>query len=241
MALHTLVGGLTGGLGGALGAGASSMSVPYIAAAINSSDLPDAARAGLIATASTALGATVGGGYPGAVTAFNEVINNCLAHECLTIKWDKNAPGYHSYNAVPSGILCTAVEPGCMDAAKRVLACSSAPGQSGCSTPGQTTPWSLTLGNQITQYLSPNGQVIINGTTDGQHMLDDGYVMRWIGVDSQGAVRIYTYGEGVNKSWYGIPASVMADFNATMGRGIFTNLGAQNQIEVRNTLSNQSR
>ena len=243
VALHILVGGLGGGVGGALGAGASSISVPYIAAAINSTELSEAVRAGLIAAASTALGASVGGGAPGAAAAFSEVINNCLASTCLSIQWDKSAPGYHAYTATPSPVLCNTAEAGCMEAVKKQLSCNSAPGQPVCSMPGNFKEEGMKLSgnNWITQYVSPNGQVVINGTMKDKHALDDGYVMRWISEDSSGAVRILTYGEGVNKSWSGIPASAMGRVNSTVGPALFTSLGIQNQVDVRNYLLNQSQ
>ncbi|PYE72997.1 hypothetical protein DFQ15_1462 [Xylophilus ampelinus] len=236
--LHTIIGGLTGGASGALGASATSFSAPYIAATINATDLPEAARGGLIAAISTGLGASVGGGLPGAASAFNQVINNCLAHECLSIQWDKNAPGYHAYKATPSPSLCNVAEAGCMDAVKKQLACNSAPGQPKCSTAGSTTEaMPLSLNNWITQYLSPNGEVVINGTEKDRHMLDDGYVMRWISKDPDGSVRINTYGEGVNKDWKGVPGGVMASVNSIMGPAIFNKLGIDNQVGVRNELN----
>ncbi|MGJ7495942.1 hemagglutinin repeat-containing protein [Variovorax sp. RT4R15] len=242
VALHTAAGALGGGAAGAAGAAASSASVPYIAATVNATGLPDGARELLIATASTALGASVGGGLPGAAAAFNEVINNCLASSCLSIQWDKDAPGYHAYGPIRSPTLCNVAEAGCMDAVQQQLSCNSAPGQPGCTSTGETRrDISLSLGNQISQYLSPNGQVVINGTNEGQHMLDNGYVMRWISTDSQGGVRIMTYGEGVNMSWYGIPGAVMGGVNTVLGPGIFTNLGVQNQIGVRDSLLNRPR
>lgn len=99
---------------------------------------------------------------------------------------------------------------------------------------------SLTGGNAITQYLSPNGQVVINGTEANQHMFDNGYVMRWVSTDAKGDVRILTYGEGVNATWFGIPGGVMGVINSTFGVPLFQLLGAQNQQSVQSVLDHQN-
>jgi len=65
--------------------------------------------------------------------------------------------------------------------------------------------------------------------------------MRWISVGNDGSVRILTYGEGVNRSWYGISGGTMGQINTTLGPGIFTNLGIRNQVGVRNSLMNGQR
>jgi filamentous hemagglutinin len=242
VALHTIIGALTGGSGGAAGAAASSLSVPYIAALINETDLPDSVRAAAILVASAALGASVGGGLPGAASAYNEVLNNCLANSCLSIKWDKNAPGYHFYGPIVTPVLCNTSEIGCLDAVKHELACRSAPGQPRCSIPGdaQSGPMMLTGDNYITQFLSADGMTVINGTEPG-HMFDDGYIVRYINIDGNGNVTIATSGEGVNQAWFGglVGANQVANTNATMGAPLFQAIGVANAAMVRSTLALQ--
>ncbi|WP_418117013.1 hemagglutinin repeat-containing protein [Variovorax sp. 350MFTsu5.1] len=235
-ALHAVIGGLTGGAGGAVGAAINSLSVPYIAAAINETDLPPAVRAAAITVASASLGASVGGGLPGSTAAFNEVINNCLATKCLSIQWDKSAPGYHAYGPITSPILCNTSEAGCMEAAKKELACNSAPGQQICSTPGNMQEnLVLTGGNKISQWLLSSGTVIINGTNDG-HAFDDGYIMRYLDVDAKGNVKIITVGAGVNKNWGEVPSKMVSQINATAGTFLFSTIGVSNRANVQQQL-----
>ncbi|KQW54160.1 hypothetical protein ASC92_22800 [Variovorax sp. Root411] len=231
-ALHAAIGGLTGGTGGAIGAAMNSLSVPYIAAAINATELPPSVRAAAITVASASLGASVGGGLSGAATAFNEVMNNCLATKCLSIQWDKSAPGYHAYGPITSPILCNTSEAGCLEAAKKEFACNSAPGQQTCSTPGNMQE-NLVLvgGNKISQWLLSSGTVIINGTNDG-HAFDDGYIMRYLDVDSKGNVRIMTVGAGVNKDWGEVPSKMVSQINSTAGTFMFNTLGVTNRANV---------
>jgi len=49
----------------------------------------------------------------GAATAAFGYLFNCLAHECLSKKWDKGADGYHSFS-LDSPTLCNTAEFGCL-------------------------------------------------------------------------------------------------------------------------------
>lgn len=79
VALHAAVGAAVGGVQGAAGAGTSAALVPTFAEAIDKTDLPKAAKAALIASAGTLLGAAVGG-KSGAGAALSETTNNFLSH-----------------------------------------------------------------------------------------------------------------------------------------------------------------
>jgi len=82
----------------------------------------------------------------------------------------------------------------------------------------------------ISQYLSPNGEVLINGTND-DHILHDGYIMRWISRDGSGNVRIMTYGEGVNSSAF------WSAVNTLGGGTLFEGLGQANADNVYRALN----
>ena len=110
-----------------------------------------------------------------------EYLFNCVAHECLSKKWDKGADGYHSYS-LDSPTLCNTAEFGCLQAARMELLCNSAPGQGQCAAVGVTVEQNLTGGNKITQYAMTTN-IVINGTSP-EHIFDDGYVMRSLMIDS---------------------------------------------------------
>jgi hypothetical protein len=125
-----------------------------------------------------------------------------------------------------------------MSAARQVMGCQSAIGQSGCTNtvgqekayvlPGVTTPID---GNPITQYrASPD--LIINGTSPG-HELHDGYVVRWLSINAAGTVSVWTAGVGVNSS------VGMRTFNQYGGEALFRGIGVQNAVTVRNILKDQ--
>jgi hypothetical protein len=68
--------------------------------------------------------------------------------------------------------------------------------------------------------------MIINGTSEG-HRYHDGMVVRWLGVDQAGAVRIWTYGIGINSSTY------VGVENQLLGRALFEKIGIENALNVR--------
>lgn len=111
---------------------------------------------------------------------------------------------------------------------KREFSCNSAPGQSGCVPVGKVVSSSLTGDNLVTQYRI-NDRTIINGTLDG-HRYHDGYVVRWLNVNSAGDVSIFTYGLGTNSSRY------LAIENQAAGN-YFRFLGNQNKNNVQRALN----
>jgi len=85
VALHTIVGALGGGLNGAMGAGATAVSTPAFAEAINKLDVPNDVKQALIMAAGAAVGAAAGGNA-GAASGLGEVANNYLNHQQVTDK-----------------------------------------------------------------------------------------------------------------------------------------------------------
>ncbi|MBJ7309589.1 hemagglutinin repeat-containing protein, partial [Rugamonas sp. CCM 8940] len=77
---HTIIGALAGGVNGAAGAGVSAWSAPKVNEYISGLDLPDAVRKAVILAASTGLAGMVGGDA-GAVSGYDQVVNNYLKHE----------------------------------------------------------------------------------------------------------------------------------------------------------------
>lgn len=124
-----------------------------------------------------------------------------------------------------------------MDVARFVVGCQSAIGQSGCTNiVGQEENYDLpsvtqSAPNPITQYrASPD--LIINGTSPG-HELHDGYVVRWLSVNSAGTVSVWTAGVGVNSS------AGMRMFNQYGGDALFRGIGLQNALTTRRILNEQ--
>ncbi len=76
---HTTIGALTGGTAGAAGAAAGTLSAPVVANAQHEAGIEGPLADLITASASTAVGAGVGGAS-GATAAFNEVQNNFLTH-----------------------------------------------------------------------------------------------------------------------------------------------------------------
>ncbi|MBB3834027.1 hypothetical protein FHR55_002249 [Xanthomonas arboricola] len=81
---HTAIGGLTGGIQGAAGAAAGTLTAPAVASALKNAGVGDVLADSLTALASTTVGTTLGG-MAGGTTAMNEVANNYLSHEQLSI------------------------------------------------------------------------------------------------------------------------------------------------------------
>jgi hypothetical protein len=79
LAAHTVIGALTGGTQGATGAAVGTLSAPVVANALKDAGIEGPLADSLIALASTATGA-IAGGTQGGAAAFNEVMNNYLAH-----------------------------------------------------------------------------------------------------------------------------------------------------------------
>jgi hypothetical protein len=124
------------------------------------------------------------------------------------------------------------------------MGCNSAPGQSSCtfaaSSKGPPLEHHLELSgiprpNPITQY-RPNADILINGTSDG-HIFHDGYVIRWIAVDSLNNVRIWTSGAGINTATsVDLINRALGQVNYTLGKKLFENKGKENVKNVRSKL-----
>jgi hypothetical protein len=180
------------------------------------------------------IGSKISGGKfaDGAATGAFGYLFNCVAHKCNGADYGKDKYHFHEYQTEQK--LCNTAQAGCMDASRQQLACNSAPGQSVCDAPGKTVTNDLILGSQaspntVTQYM-PNPDMIINGTSPG-HILQDGYVVRWLSVNKAGDVTVYTYGRGNNTS------SVNQVLNSVGGPLLFHSIGLSNRIEVRNATS----
>ena len=163
----------------------------------------------------------------GATTAAFGYLFNCLASKCNANDYKGKSPG-HEYGPFASPVLCNESTAGCMPAAQNALGCNSAPGQPACVPLGVDVAGSLSGANPVTQF-RPNENMIINGTTDG-HRYHDGMVMRWIGNDPNGDVRIWTYGIGINNSPY------KAKENQVGGRLLFEKIGIENRFDVQKSL-----
>jgi RHS repeat-associated protein len=172
-----------------------------------------------------AAGITGGNPYIGASVAAFGYVFNCLAHKCSGADYDPSNRFFHQYGPFESPVLCNISSIFCLDAARQQLGCASAIQQGGCTEVGQERYYMLPGGNPISQY-RPSPDVIINGTSL-DHVLHDGYVVRWIGVADNGDVSIWTYGRGVNQS------SFLKYFNQYGGEFLFRNQGAANATAVR--------
>jgi len=72
------------------------------------------------------------------------------------------------------------------------------PLQSGTLGTGDSKTVTLAFGNEIN--VMSLGPYVVTNTTESNHWLRHGVVVRWVGVDGDGNGRIYTYGEGINTS-----------------------------------------
>ncbi len=145
----------------------------------------------------------------GAMTAAFGYLFNCFAHYCNGADYGREKPYFHEFG-VFQVYQCQASDPNCVAEVDKAVMCGSA--DSGCAAVGETRNTTY-AGQPITQY-SPSPGFVINGT-DPSHWFDDGYVVRWRGVDSEGNVRIYTYGRGNNTGFW------MRLLNAIIGPPMF--------------------
>jgi filamentous hemagglutinin len=202
---------------------------------VNKLDAPIEFRETLLVSISTAIGALIGDNA-GAASALTATENNCLAHQCLSQKWDKNASGYHHYE-VETPLLCNVAEAGCMEAVQHELLANSAPGQDKPASVGKTVNQKLDYGQNITQF-APTANMVVNGTNDN-HIFNDGYVVRTVNVDALGNVTIITKGEGVNEPLLKIvPAAIMAKINTDKGISMFKEIGIENLKNIKEKLKN---
>ncbi|MBC3873841.1 RHS repeat domain-containing protein [Undibacterium flavidum] len=230
VALHGVVGCVTSVAGGgkcgpgALSAAFSKAMTPVTGPMTDSNPVGGV----IISAIAGGTGSVLGGGKfaNGAQTGAFSYLLNCLAHECLSKKWDKNDPGYHEYQNM-SLRMCHESMVGCYEAVSTQLLCNSGPGQTACMTVGKTLHTNL-IGifsdNPVTQYAYTSG-FIVNGT-GSTHILRDGYVVRQIIVDEGGYLRIYSYGEGVNINRF------IANWNKISGPVIFRMIDHSNGAEV---------
>ncbi len=188
------------------------------------------AQLGVFSTIGGTASRLTGGKFAnGAMTGAFQYLFNCVAHGCNGADYDPKNPNYHQYGPFSSDVACNVSDPNCLGALRAEIGCNSAPGQSGC-TPvgGADTSYTLTGGNRITQY-RPNADIIINGTSQ-DHILNDGYVIRWLAVDTSGDVRIWTFGVGVNTNTF------TWALNQYEGPKIFQNIQKQNVSNIRQRL-----
>jgi hypothetical protein len=145
------------------------------------------------------IGAELAGGKfgNGALTGAFGYLYNCLQHTCPG-NYDKNDPSYHEYGPWDTGRLCKASEASCLPSLSYAIHRYNGPLQERGIGVGETAVVSLAGNNPITvQSMGPH---LVSNVTHGDHILRRGVVLRWVGVDTEGYGRIYTYGEGVNIS-----------------------------------------
>lgn len=229
IAAHGVVGCVTSvAAGSKCGAGALS-------AAFSKAALPFTARLNNAegVFASSVIGGTasvLGGGKfsNGATTAAFGYLFNCLAHKCSSADYDVDDPRTHLSAPQSTGVICNISTSGCLAAVQNEMSCYSAPGQGGCTAVGAEEKYDLSgvsSANPITQY-RVNGGMLINGTSPG-HVFNDGYVVRWVAIDSLGDVAIWSAGYGTNT---GIGTRWANQIGGPM---LFSKIGFQNKIHVQ--------
>jgi filamentous hemagglutinin len=158
---------------------------------------------------------------------------NCVAHKCNGEDYDVNDPKTHVSAPQSTGTICNVSNSDCLSTVQNVMSCQSAPGQVGCTGVGEERNLSLNGNNPITQY-RPNENMIINGTSRG-HVFDDGFVVRWVAVDSIGNASIWTAGLGTN-------TNILYKWtNYFLGPSLFNDIGLQNKINVQCKLKSRSQ
>jgi len=194
---HAAVGCVSAALGGGgCGAGALAAGVGAFATPLMNDWNPVAQFIGVTVVGGTA--SALGGGKfsNGAVTAAFGYLFNCVAHQSCPGSYNEKDPRFHRYGVYASARLCDASEEGCWASASYALHRYNGPLQSLDLAMDGTAVATLAGGNRITvTSMSP---YMVSNVTESNHILRDGVVIRWAGVDMEGGVRIYTYGEGVN-------------------------------------------
>nr|WP_228739187.1 hemagglutinin repeat-containing protein [Xanthomonas euvesicatoria] len=129
---HTAIGGLTGGIQGAAGAATGTLTAPVVASALKNAGVGDVLADSLTALASTTVGATVGG-TAGGTTAMNEVANNYLSHEQLSIVEGllESCKGDATCRA---GVIARASAKSQLQDAQMQFACTLAPSSEACAS-----------------------------------------------------------------------------------------------------------
>jgi hypothetical protein len=126
-----------------------------------------------------------------------EYLFNCSLHNCPG-NYNKNDSNYHEYGVWDTGQLCKASEANCLPSLSYSIHRYNGPLQEGGIGIGETAVVSLAGNNHIT--VQSMGPYLVSNVTETDHILRTGVVIRWVGVDSEGYGRIYTYGEGINTS-----------------------------------------
>ncbi|MCS3809797.1 hypothetical protein [Xanthomonas sp. 4461] len=129
---HAAVGGLTGGLQGAAGSAAGTLTAPAVASALKSAGVDGVLANSLTALASTTVGATVGG-TAGGTTAMNEVANNYLSHEQLSIV-ERLLESCDGDASCREGVIARASAKSQLQDAQMQFACTLAPSSEACAS-----------------------------------------------------------------------------------------------------------
>lgn len=233
VALHGVVGCVTSVVaGGKCGPGALSAAFSKLVSPYTGAQNPVVGT--IISAAVGGTASVLGGGKfaNGAKTAAYGYIFNCLASKCSGSDYDSRDSNTHFSAPQSSGIICNLSTDGCLQAVRAEISCNSAPGQVGCTPVGQDVPYILNGGNPITQF-RPNEDLLINGT-DANHIFNDGYVVRWIAIDSLGNVNIWTAGYGTNITGLGRFFDLAARWaNQIGGQELFRQKGNENRINIQ--------
>ncbi|MBB4595385.1 hemagglutinin repeat-containing protein, partial [Xanthomonas cannabis] len=129
---HTAIGGLTGGIRGAAGSAAGTLTAPAVASALKNAGVGDALADSLTALASTTVGAAVGG-TAGGTTAMNEVANNYLSHEQLSIV-EGLLESCKGDTTCREGVIARASGKSQLQDAQMQFACTLAPSSEACTS-----------------------------------------------------------------------------------------------------------
>ncbi|WP_426802461.1 hemagglutinin repeat-containing protein [Xanthomonas campestris] len=129
---HAAIGGLTGGIQGAAGSAAGTLTAPAVASALKNAGVGDVLADSLTALASTTVGASVGG-TAGGTTAMNEVANNYLSHEQLSIV-ERLLESCDGDATCREGVIARASAKSQLQDAQMQFACTLAPSSEACAS-----------------------------------------------------------------------------------------------------------
>jgi RHS repeat-associated protein len=236
VALHGVVGCVTSVAGGGK-CGPGALSAAFSQAATPMKQGLDVVSGTVVSAVIGGTASVLGGGKfaNGAQTGAFGYLYNCAAHKCTSTDYDPKDPRTHFSAPQSTGTICNLQTDGCLSAVQTEMGCYSAPGQSGCTSVGQEKSYDLTgvtSANPITQY-RVNDNMLINGTSPS-HIFNDGYVVRWVAVDSIGNVAIWSAGYGTNSG------SITRWANQIGGPMLFNDIGVQNKVKVQCNLKLRS-
>ncbi|WP_243851647.1 hemagglutinin repeat-containing protein [Xanthomonas cannabis] len=129
---HTAIGGLTGGIQGAAGSAAGTLTAPAVASALKNAGVGDVLADSLTALASTTVGAAVSG-TAGGMTAMNEVANNYLSHEQLSVV-EGLLESCKGDATCREGVIARASSKSQLQDAQMQFACTLAPSSEACTS-----------------------------------------------------------------------------------------------------------